>query len=1358
MHWLGLGEEDDEDVDDSDASDHSDGSGVDNLRARTVQPAASDPAQVARSVIKQPAAEEAPSAGQEQDESWVTVQNKRKPTRSSPSHQATGGYPVGPPFAYGGKGSSRSSTAPLSSAHEKAIVEQRSVLVYGLTAKVTEADLRKAFAHCGDIDEAEVECDSAGMSRGLGYVVFKDAESAAMASKDGGPRLDGKLTEVRFERPRERKSIYKMDKAKKQEEDANTQQARRELQELLHVRELVGSTGYVLSMAEPKAALRAIRGIEACNGDGGALPESLLMSELQKAIGNQLTKKLENDVQLWVHNLKLTESWKKRVEAVVLAQRPSEIEHILEMGERASFQLELCSKDNPCQWILWQTQRFRRQRTLDDINAFCKRFEFGSRVKQDLSDLSAERARRLMRQWRPTGGSMEEHQAEFQVLLAQATTERRRYLQQRKRQPLSAVSTHARILRGYVDEGDDDDDEDPGVGPGVEIRRNPAASSSSAPAEDLYTFDANIEADFAKDKKSKEASTGDAASSSSQEPFRQQGQETATQKTPRTSMSTAAAAGDKPKRWKPLATHFILCVDTSGSMATPDCTGPDGEYLSRLEAVRATCDEFVTQSTLNNGDVYSFVAFNEHCVLHFSRLPAVQACTQLRDLELSTSGRTFYARGIQGIEVAMKQVRNKQPTHVVFLSDGEPSDPNTYLQELQKLVRATSCPLRIYTVGFGQTAKVTQDEEEDFMFLQQLAQLGRGHFQKAGASLSSLKGAFTALTSTISGRRSSCSVASLRRSAIERINSGRSAEATSMMSMTYVDADPTRNTAILHPTIDEANESDEFSSEGDIEEQTQKLAGLGLTPEQAELEALLHQQRLCPNVSFEKPDPGAIWKDTHNSALWRSFTAAETSFTFDGKTFSQSVGVHKVFLRQRPFMMGGMRLVYGMVKEQGAIDPSNPNHMMCGKICFQDLMQDTGFRAHKNFSRCTAVAQYYAKVFRKKTGVPKFGFLDCHVYSPINSTESGQHFCGEAWMKGHFVKLNSNNGFVNEAEFASHSELAQAFSHFTFDYSHGELMVVDLQGVCGGSDKDLYFCLTDPQVHSRGTYERFGHGDLGDRGIRAFFSKHVCNDVCRKLKLRQENHLCEPTHIHPMPGVKGCITHMLGPGVTEFFSHIKNHCGVTSITVPREPHSDWVEIKIWGSRKGGEKAKALLQARLEEYYLLARTTVDMPGRIPWSTEKWENKIEGWKRESGAPVVAFPPDWRESGVVELWTFAQRRMDDRYDHRLATVASNMINEWLLEIPADATAAPSQPAATANAAAAPAAGANESGEPLWQKYLDEERDKLYWYRSTDGCWFYEGQHPWQQFLDGSRLWWFNSETSDWFYEPDATAAGGA
>ncbi|XP_072125271.1 eukaryotic elongation factor 2 kinase isoform X3 [Mobula birostris] len=73
----------------------------------------------------------------------------------------------------------------------------------------------------------------------------------------------------------------------------------------------------------------------------------------------------------------------------------------------------------------------------------------------------------------------------------------------------------------------------------------------------------------------------------------------------------------------------------------------------------------------------------------------------------------------------------------------------------------------------------------------------------------------------------------------------------------------------------------------------------------------------------------------------------------------------------------------------------------------------------------------------------------------------------EHYIEGKYIKYNSNSGFVRDENFRL---TPQAFSHFTFERSAHQLIVVDIQGV-----GDLY---TDPQIHtSSGT--DFGDGNLG---------------------------------------------------------------------------------------------------------------------------------------------------------------------------------------------------------------------------------------------------------------------------------------
>ena len=136
-----------------------------------------------------------------------------------------------------------------------------------------------------------------------------------------------------------------------------------------------------------------------------------------------------------------------------------------------------------------------------------------------------------------------------------------------------------------------------------------------------------------------------------------------------------------------------------------------------------------------------------------------------------------------------------------------------------------------------------------------------------------------------------------------------------------------------------------------------------------------------------------------------------------------------------------------------------------------------------------AYAKMFAEEFSQRFRLAPVQFVDAWAVE-LPKWNIAKHATLEPFVDGDFQKYTSNNGFISQE-----AELAEAFCHFSWCHSAGQMMVTDLQGF--GSA-----IFTDPQIHCV-KKEFFSRGNLGKSGMDQFFVGHCCNDICRSLQLKQ---------------------------------------------------------------------------------------------------------------------------------------------------------------------------------------------------------------------------------------------------------------
>ncbi|CAE7491738.1 vwkA [Symbiodinium microadriaticum] len=244
--------------------------------------------------------------------------------------------------------------------------------------------------------------------------------------------------------------------------------------------------------------------------------------------------------------------------------------------------------------------------------------------------------------------------------------------------------------------------------------------------------------------------------------------------------------------------------------------------------------------------------------------------------------------------------------------------------------------------------------------------------------------------------------------------------------------------------------------------------------------------------------PEISWKDFKD---WKCHQVLVTALTVSGLHVApkQNGTVQRFYVRAEPFASGNMRWAFPAANEEGLryvlkVQKADPKEAKA--LCFQDV-------------ETQAYAKIFAVEFSRLVPEAPLQFVDSWVVH-LPKWEVAKHATIELFIEGKYEKYTSNNGFSSPGAL-----LAETFSHFTWQYSGGNMQVTDLQGVnCS--------VLTDPQIHCA-KEDAFSRGNLGKRGMDNFFLSHCCNDLCRKLCLKQS----------PMQPGFDCISDLCPAGVGE---------------------------------------------------------------------------------------------------------------------------------------------------------------------------------------------------------------------------------
>lgn len=230
---------------------------------------------------------------------------------------------------------------------------------------------------------------------------------------------------------------------------------------------------------------------------------------------------------------------------------------------------------------------------------------------------------------------------------------------------------------------------------------------------------------------------------------------------------------------------------------------------------------------------------------------------------------------------------------------------------------------------------------------------------------------------------------------------------------------------------------------------------------------------------WSKTDP---WQSFHiadlpaENAVRHRYNALKQQWTTDDVI---------VKMEKEPFNRGAMRQCFRLKKLSKFLHSEDWKHT--DNYVAKHYMEDVERQVYFDDVQLQMDAKLWGEEYNRHNPPKKVDIFQMYIIE-FTEREGKPLYHLEHFIEGEYVKYNSNSGFVDN----NVRQTPQAFTHFTFERSGHQLMVVDVQGV-----GDLY---TDPQIHTAAGKE-YGNGNLGTKGMALFFHTHICGDICESLGL-----------------------------------------------------------------------------------------------------------------------------------------------------------------------------------------------------------------------------------------------------------------